>query len=214
MLLSQSLNGVKNAPTASGPTPDRRPEFESFLRAVQLMRELQQDGVLLLGVGADGQNRLQISVADQNQNDPQVAELLDLLNLKAGAASYGLLAGAGDSETHIQTNLRSLMGVLFYVSQSVEVPQRDIDAGRVNITKNPDGSVFEWHQLTGELLRVRSELEPPSNAYVAVPYRDAWFYIDDSDLNSKSTFALLSELSALAAGSIETKAPVLTLPIN
>ena len=45
-------------------------------------------------------------------------------------------------------------------------------------------------------------------------YRDAWFYIDDSDLTSKSTFTLTGQLFELQAGDVGGVAPLLTLPIG
>jgi len=47
-----------------------------------------------------------------------------------------------------------------------------------------------------------------------VRYRGTWFYIDDADLNSKSTFGLLSYLFYLQAGDIKTFTPALTLPLG
>jgi len=42
----QSINGVKNAPSASSPTPDHVPEYEEFREVVKLLRELQLRRVL------------------------------------------------------------------------------------------------------------------------------------------------------------------------
>ena len=49
---------------------------------------------------------------------------------------------------------------------------------------------------------------------VRLKYRNHWFYIDDSDLTSKSTFSLLMQLFALQAGEIKASGPVFTLPVN
>ena len=48
----------------------------------------------------------------------------------------------------------------------------------------------------------------------AVRYRGYWFYIDNTDLHSKSTFALLRRLFFLQAGQFKDAAPVLTLPVG
>ena len=40
------MNGLKNAPTASGPTPSREPEFREFAEAAKLLRALQRDNRL------------------------------------------------------------------------------------------------------------------------------------------------------------------------
>ena len=53
---------------------------------------------------------------------------------------------------------------------------------------------------------MRSSTSRPANAFVAVPYRGAWFYIADNDLESKSTFMLLTQLFNLQAGQIKTVA--------
>jgi len=98
--------------------------------------------------------------------------------------------------------------------------------------KNPDGpwrgiSIELWRQIaadlnleyelrevTGGLMQIHSSKQEPENAYVAVLYRRNRFYIDDSDLTSKSTFSLLMQLFALQAGEIKSSGPILTLPVG
>jgi hypothetical protein len=213
-LTSQSLNGLENAPTASGPTPARKPRFEEFRRAVQLLRELQVERVLRLGLSDASEGALELSIRAEAAQDPRLAELRRLLGLAPERLRYPVIAGVGAQSNAITVNLRSLMGVLFYVSQAVEVPERDREAGRVTRTLDENGAPFDWTMMLRGLVHVRSAMTAPENAYVAVPYRGVWFYIDDSDLTSKSTFALLTQLSALAAGDVKTSAPVLTLPIG
>lgn len=55
---------------------------------------------------------------------------------------------------------------------------------------------------------------PPRHAAVPVRKRGYYFYIEDDDLNSKSTFMLLGQLFRLRAGSAQSSGPVLTLPIG
>ena len=64
------------------------------------------------------------------------------------------------------------------------------------------------------MLDIKSQPEEPTNAAVAVQYRNSWFYIDDSDMDSKYTFMLLDTLTALQAGEIERAGPLLTLPVS
>jgi hypothetical protein len=45
-----------------------------------------------------------------------------------------------------------------------------------------------------------------------VSYRNTWFYIDDADVDSKTTFALLSILLTLQAGDPGRITPLVTLP--
>jgi hypothetical protein len=110
---------------------------------------------------------------------------------------------------------RSLLGTLYYLSQGVHVPPEHRAQGLVVTTRDDLGCPFDWNQVVGDLFRVCYQRKKPRDAAVAVRYRDYWFYIDDRDLQSKATFALLMELFELRAGGVATgTAPVLTLPIG
>ncbi|NIX35591.1 MAG: hypothetical protein GWN10_15295, partial [Nitrospinaceae bacterium] len=45
---------MKNAPNASGPTPDYVPVFEDFVQAIQLIRQFQLEDVLAIHLESDG----------------------------------------------------------------------------------------------------------------------------------------------------------------
>lgn len=154
---------------------------------------------------------------------PEVRQIIELLDLEPGRDAYELrLAAASASDpreasggrTRIDVTTRSLMGTLFYLSHAIEVPDKHRERGLVTTTVDPQGRVFDWARVTGDLLRVHSRAMPPRSAAVAVRYAGQWFFIDNSDLTSKSTFALLGQLFALQAGAEVGPAPVLTLPIG
>ena len=91
----------------------------------------------------------------------------------------------------------------------------EFESGKVTMTKYEDGKSFDWSEVTGKVLSIKSKSGlPPSDAYVKIYYRDHWFYIEDSDLNSKSTFNLLMQLYNLQSGDNQGDAPVLTLPLG
>ena len=115
---------------------------------------------------------------------------------------------------HLRVVPRSFLGIMFYLSQSIQIPERDILKGKVTLTKNSDGGKFDWFDVTGELLTIRSSAEEPPRATVRVFYRDTWFYIDDTDLDSKSTFSLLTQIYALQSGAIKDVDPILTIGIG
>lgn len=111
---------------------------------------------------------------------------------------------------------RSLLQVLFFVSHGVEVPSQHVQSGKVPLTCNPDGTVFDWGQVMDGLFRVHctKSKKKPSDAYVAVAYEGYWYYIDHRDRDTKATFALLLEVSRLELQSSESNAPLLTLPLG
>ncbi len=128
----------------------------------------------------------------------------------------GTLRGPDDGQAarSLLAAQRSLLGALFYLSHAIAVPAVHVEAGLVTVTRDEHGRPFDWGQVTGDLLHVRSGPGRPHGAAVAVPYRGHWFYIDDADLSSKSTFALLVELFSLQSAPADGDAPVLTLPIG
>jgi hypothetical protein len=119
-------------------------------------------------------------------------------------------------ETRISVKLRSVLGVMFYLSTGVHVPSEHSAAGLVTTTRAADGTVFDWDQLLGDVFRVEvSDGEPADDkSYVKVKYRGFWFFVRDNDLESKSTFMLLSQLFSMQAGQVGMVAPALTLPLG
>jgi len=211
------LGSHSNAIGAGGPTPDHVPEFESFREVFRLLRELQiAGGIDLTSVGEKDGRRivLRFEATDRDAVKSKQAELRKALGLEGDARDYRLvLEDVPDGSGYLRIQMRSFLSGLFFLSQAVEVPEEDEEAGLVTITKDMDDKVFDWAELLGDLIRVQSGAKPKSAA-VAVRYRSTWFWIDDADLNSKSTFALLDQLFALQAAPVEGAKPVLRLPLS
>ena len=55
-------------------------------------------------------------------------------------------------------------------------------------------------------------LEKPDDVFAAVRYKGRWFFIEDTDNESKRAFCLLIYLFQLQAPETSAAAPVLTLP--
>lgn len=116
------------------------------------------------------------------------------------------------SAAHLVVSGRSILGVLTFLAQHVDVPDEHVRRGLVRVTLGPDGRRFDWHELSGGLFHIRNSPEEPTDAFLRVHYRGHWFYIDDTDIESKSTYTLLAELFSLQAANGNVEAPVLTLP--
>jgi hypothetical protein len=103
--------------------------------------------------------------------------------------------------------------VLFYLGQGVQVPECHAASGVVKSYTDEAGNPVDRRKLTSDLLDVRCSLLPPLSAFVAVNYRGFWFFIDDRDVQSKDTFALLGYVFAMQAGESKSSAPVQVLPV-
>ena len=62
------------------------------------------------------------------------------------------------------------------------------------------------------IMRVQSSHKKPADAFVAIHYRDHWFWIDDRDLPSKRVFTFLMFLLTLAETGSPGQAPLITVP--
>jgi hypothetical protein len=214
------LNGLENAPSATGPTPDDPPVFEEFQKVAATLRQMQKTGVLTLQVfQTPGQTQPQIDVLidvpteQQAGSNQELVQIRERLNLKAGKHHLKLTAALSPTqENEIALNPRSLMGVFFYLSQAVEPPVEHEEQGLVTVTRDAQGNRFDWSRVTGRVMSVKSQKSKPDNAFVSVRHRGYWFYIEDKDLNSKTSFLLLNFLLSLKSGGEAGKAPVLTLP--
>jgi hypothetical protein len=59
---------------------------------------------------------------------------------------------------------------------------------------------------------VRSGKSKPGQAFVSVPYQGHWFWIDETDLPSKTTLAVVTILFNFLEGNTPKTAPILTIP--
>ncbi|MCM8542074.1 MAG: hypothetical protein NE328_17525 [Lentisphaeraceae bacterium] len=218
LLCMERIATVQNAPSASGPTPKYAPKFEDFKRLSDLLRDLQVEGGIQLDVVEIPSTKTTGFTLRFNKNVDKTKsdEVRKILGL--GQADYYVLAQVNSDkvENEILFETRSIREMLFYLSHGVEVPESHVEKGLVTVTKKQDGSTFDWKDLTGDLMKVKSAkcLVPPTNAYVSVKYRDTWFYIEDNDLNSKSTFSLLIQLYDLQSGDTKDTSPVMTLNVG
>ncbi len=217
-LCVERINDVFNAPSASGPSPAVEPEFKGFKRALKLIRQLQLAGEM--EIGPDQDNRLNVLFKVTADNKEKIAELSDLLGFRKPGPEPSLRVALDNNFLHAQDNelkirTRSISGVLFYLSQQVDIPRLHAKTGLVTVTRTRQGEAFDWKATpAGELFRVRYADQYPERAFLAVPYRNFWFYIADNDLETKSTFMLLTQLFDLQAGQNRYSGPTLTLPVR
>ncbi len=224
-LCMERINDLYNAPRASGPTPDQEPEFRKFKRLLELMRELQLKGDVEIGPDLNINSNISdivILFAPSSVNPDVLNEISKLLDLGQKAPremthKVKISTNFIDKKPNqLNVRIRSISSIMYYLSQNVKTPKEHIDAGLVTVTKTSDGKgIFNWEETpAGEVFQVNVSAEFPENAFIAVPYRDYWFYILDNDLQSKSTFMLLTLLFDLQAGQTAYTGPTLTLPVR
>ena len=103
---------------------------------------------------------------------------------------------------------RSVWDLVEILSARIEVPEADVSKGIATNAPAPGRA--------GRALHVAYSPDKPEHAYIAVEYRDGWFYIDDRDMRTKAYFNLLGGLwsMTMANAASGVAAPVLTVPVS
>ena len=211
LITTQEMNGLKNAPTASGPTPSKEPEFREFREALKHLRALQVKGQVALGKAAGDEDALELRLIDA-EKDADAKAFKKLLGLAPESNSFSIKAGMGRGVGDtIFMITRPLISTMNYLSQAVVSPKDDLSSGKLTQTVKSSGQPFDWQEIFNGILKIESSVVPipPQNAAVSAQYRGRWFYIPDNDLDSKSTFSLLTQIMALQSGKAGAKeAPI------
>ena len=217
-LCFERINDLRNAPTASGPTPAREPDYREFNQLLESLNRLQMRGLIEVGAtGVSDGAEFVIKLADDDERDlRELGNIHQLLGIPSGGIQFGLNTNFLMTEAdHWAVRTRSLSSVLYYLSQNVDTPRAHQSAGLVTVTEADGGGAFDWGETpAGRLFEVKTGPEPPAGAYIATFYRGHWFWIDDDDLQSKSTFMLLRQLFDLQAGQNTVIGPTLTMPVG
>jgi hypothetical protein len=220
-----SLRAEEHATELSPPVPAAAVTSAAAVEAAKNGLEYlsREDGKKWVLVRKD--RRLILEVNPGAEGSRELAELIALLNLTPGRRLYELVVQSSrvPDPARVPTKPsavlhlvpRSTFEVLLYLANGVEVPVEHLACGLVPPIVDAEGRVFDAREATRGLFEVHAckGHKPPPCAYVAVPYRGYWYYIDDGDRASKETFLLLLKVSRLDFKQQLFEKPVLTLPV-
>ena len=209
-LAVDSLNGVHNRSATGGTLREADPDF---IRALQLLREVQAAGAFAMRVEED-KDKAATGVVFFRRDDvsaaiaEKVAEIRRLLQLAAEphkfTLAYSPLRGADDV---LAVNSRSMLQIMQAFAGYLDVPAEHLKEGRAtpgfaspNAANQPDA------------VRIHSGKARPATAFTAVRYRDHWFWIEDSDLRTKRAITAVMFFFTLAETGDSGKLPLITIP--
>lgn len=210
----EGVGDLRNAPSASRPSTKHVPEYKDFVKFAHHLRKLQLNKMIKIQAEKNKEQfYINIIIKDKYKNHPDILEVFKQLEIKPTHIIH-----LTDSEDNILNNIlaintRSLLGTLYYLSKSVQLSEVDIRDKIVEVPMLPNGMRFDWHNVTNGMIKIYSSYQFPSHASVAVFYRQRWFYIADSDSDSKETLAMVELLFSLRAGAeTANRVPVITVP--
>ena len=166
--------------------------------------------------------------ADQSPDAQRLKELLglaagrynfpiveaEMVNAEKARGVLGQSPGALDPSVvwaEIGLRGRSMLEIMQVASKEVRVPEEDIEGGTATADRSRDPQSADG---ASDWLVVKNSDSAPKNSSLAIRYRGQWFYIDDRDLKSRETFAMLTALFAVVGGTVPGAHPVLTLPVS
>ena len=211
-LLTNRINDMGNPDFLDGPSgkPDHR-----FQRFVELSEELDQAGVLQLV--EDPRKEVPFDILITNYApaySEKVRKYLTLLGLpmpKEESQDIVLpvyFAVKGRELNGIAISTRSTYDLIEILRAAIEIPQEHDSTGLA--------ICYPTMGLAGKNLRIHASKDKPVQAAVAVKHRGYWFYIDDTDMQTKLFYALVRTLwsVSIATGADQRTAPVLTIPVS
>lgn len=204
----EAINGLRNERTSAA---GAAAADEGFLRALEILGRLQRSGGVALRVKAaeGGEGTILTFRTDDlpAETAAETAELRRLLRLDPEAREIRLVYGQlPTDDTELAVLTRSVMQMMVVLAAHAEVPDGDVEEGRATPGWE-DAQVEARHRF-----RIHCTKDRPKDAFVAVPYREHWFWIDDRDLPSKRNFAFVMFLFTLADTGDRGGQPVLTIP--
>lgn len=213
-LLVRSVNGIENPAflDETGVEVDSRVELvgkhlatlarRDFLEWTETVEEIPTVSMILSGDGED--------------YEKHVTELYSLLELEL-PSDLGKKVLEVPVEVGVQVpgrqvmrlRTRSLYDLFQIAAASIDVAADDLASGLAG--------PLPLRGNVGLGLRIRSSESYPEQAMIAVENHGSWYYLDATDSESKSTFALLQSLMSMlladtAAGT--TGRPLLTVPVS
>jgi hypothetical protein len=213
-IAAQSVNGISNRKGgARGRAAD--PEFAQLLAALQ---RIQAAGVVGLRTEVSKENKQEATILTLGRKDVSPETQADqvlvrkLLGLRPDLREFKVVYGSqaeGDDVLAIQT--RSAFQIMVELGSEIEVPADHVAERRTYPSRSEPAAETE---ALPPLVRIQSGASVPEDAFVAVKYRDYWYWIDDRDLRSKGIFTFLMVIMTLAEKDEKAPPPVVTIPAN
>jgi hypothetical protein len=209
-LTVEGLNGVRNRSTAAGVMREADPQF---IRALELLREVQAAGGVGMRVEEDKAKASTAVLLFRRDDMPadimeKIAEIRRLLKLPADqqkfALTYSPVRGA---DNELAVNSRSMLQIMAAFATYLDVPEAHLkDHSAVPAFEN---AVAESRQ---QKVRIHSGKDKPAAAFAAVHYRGYWFWIDDSDWQTKRALTAVMFFFTLGESGSPERLPLVTIP--
>jgi hypothetical protein len=206
----QSVNGLDNGTSVIALSRQGDPDF---YRLLATLRRIQQAGGVSVRVEKKDNRTVTIMFLDSKADDSIKDDIhlaRTLLGVGPGVSEHELVYGRlATNPNELAILSRSMLEILLEIATGVDIPQVDLDEGRVMPVLVQTAAQQAGVQSS---LRIRSGSRAPDDAFVRVKYRGHEFWIDDRDPRSKGILSFLMILFSLAETGGPSRAPLVTIP--
>jgi hypothetical protein len=208
----QSVNGIYNR---TGAGMRAHPADPEFYRLMTLFLNIQKSRAVGIRVSPTDNNRQATALFFRKEGiDPglvaEIGAVRQLLGLDHEAQEFNVVYGSvAQDNQEIAILTRSMLEILVELASYIDVPVRHVAEQRTTPTIVDE---LDADAGDGPAVKICSDTKKPTDAFVAVQYRDHWFWIEDRDFMSKRAFSFLMFLFSLAETGASEAAPVLTVP--
>jgi hypothetical protein len=209
-LTVHAVNGIR---TRYGGDIRAQPADPPWYELLARLRRIQVSGVIGMQVQrVERQETILLSLRQKLEPAVEADAIAtrELLGLDPGTREFRVVYGSvAANDKEIAMLSRSALEVLIDLSSFISVPEAHVAAHRVGPTAEaevgPSGPV-------APLIRIASGPDRAPDAFVAVPFRGYWFWIDDRDIPSKRLFTFLMFIFTLLETGGKEGAPIVTIP--
>jgi hypothetical protein len=207
-LTVESLNGVRNRSATAGVVREADPEF---VRVLQLMREVQAAGAVGMRVQENKDKSQTAVMFFRRDNLPpdlldKAIEIRRLLKMPEGQQQFNLVySPAAGGEGELAVGSRSMLQILMAMASYTDVPAADLKEGRAIPSMGSTNNV-------SSLVSIKCDMEKPADAFVAVHYREKWFWVDDRDWRTKRALMAIMFLFTMTQDTGDQTLPLITIP--
>ena len=208
----QSVNGIYNR---TGAGIRAHPADPEFYRLMTLFRNIQKSRAVGVRIHQMDDNKQATALFFRKEDiDPevvaQIGTVRQLLGLDPEGYEFNVAYGSlAQDNQEIAILTRSMLEILVELASYIDVPAQHVAEQRTTPTIVEELDAVAG---TGPTVKIYSDTKKPADAFVAVQYRDHWFWIEDRDFMSKRVFSFLMFLFSLAETGAPEAAPVLTVP--
>lgn len=206
----QSINGIQNSFGGVANVHDADPQFHTLIEKLRKLQATGDIGIKIQKTGERDGTKIILRWREDKTLDPEKTDVLKLLGLDRNATEFRVVYGVVPSDDkEIAIVSRSMLQIMIDLASTIEVPEEHVADKRVTPTfreKASDGRPI------APLVRIWSSQEKPRDAFVAVPFRNHWFWIDDRDVLSKNVFSFLMFIFTLTETGGKEGVPIVTIP--